>query len=176
MLFGRDEIISSPLRGVTQPGKGSFLVPLWQTRRAAQHAAVVTCMDTRIDLHRVLRLRPGTSVVIRNAGGRAADALRSLAIACHELALREVLVIHHTDCRLMTFSEASLWQKVRFATGADADVPFLPFTNLEQSVYEDVELIRTSPLFADGLVVRGFIYDLGRGRLHDVTVPARPWS
>jgi carbonic anhydrase len=133
-------------------------------------------MDTRVDLRRVARVRPGATVVIRNAGGRAADALRSLVIAYHELAVREVVVIHHTDCRLLTFSEASLWQKVRFATGADADLPFLPFSNLDHSVQEDVELIRTSPLFGAELSVRGFIYDLRHRRLREVDVPVRPWS
>jgi carbonic anhydrase len=61
------------------------VVPIWQPRLAAQHAAIVMCMDTRVDLRRVARVRPGATVVIRNAGGRAADALRSLVIAYHEL-------------------------------------------------------------------------------------------
>jgi carbonic anhydrase len=151
-------------------------VPIWRPRLAAQHAAIVTSKDTRVDLHRVARVRPGATVVIRNAGGRAADALRSLVIAYHELEVREVVVMHHTDCRLLAFSEASLWQKIRFATGADADVPFLPFSNLAQSLQEDVELIRASPLFGAGLSVRGFIYDLRQGRLHEVDVPVRPWT
>jgi carbonic anhydrase len=142
-------------------------------RVSACRAVILTCMDTRVDVSALFRLQQGSSVVIRNAGGRAADALRSLVIAHHELGLTEVFVVHHTDCHLMVVSEASLWQKVRFATGANVDFPFIPFSSLEQSVAEDVELIRTSPPLQGRLAVRGFIYNVRDRRLHELALPAK---
>jgi carbonic anhydrase len=151
-------------------------VRLWQRRLAAQQVAVLTCMDMRVDLSRVLKLHRGTSVVIRNAGGRAGDALRSLVIAHQELGLREVFVIHHTDCHLLAINEAAMWQKVRFATGVDIDFPFLAFSNLEQSIREDVELLRMSPLLLNRIMVRGFIYNERSATLAEVIVPTLPFS
>jgi carbonic anhydrase len=116
----------------------------------------------------VLRLRTGAAVVIRNAGGRAADALRSLIVAHHVLGLQQVFVIHHTDCRLLHLSEAAVWQKVRFATGVNVDDPFLTFNNLEQSVREDLELIGMEPSLQGRLAIRGFIYDVRAGCLNEV--------
>ncbi|MFN8589961.1 MAG: carbonic anhydrase [Thermomicrobiales bacterium] len=131
--------------------------------------AVVACMDARLDPARVLGLEEGDAHVIRNAGGRAVDALRSIAISQRLLGTEEVIVIHHTDCGMLTFDNATLHQKLHDDLGADAThIDFLPFSDLEQSVREDVELIRESPLTPVGLAVRGFIYDVRTGRLQEV--------
>jgi carbonic anhydrase len=131
--------------------------------------AVVACMDARLDPARALGLEEGDAHVIRNAGGRAADALRSLVISQRLLGTQEVLVVHHTDCGMLTFDNATLQGICREQLGADAsDIDFLPFSDLEQSVREDVELIRTSPLIAKGTPVTGFIYDVKTGRIHGV--------
>ncbi len=135
----------------------------------ARKVAVVACMDARLNPYGLLGLREGDAHVIRNAGGRAADALRSLVISQRLLGTQEVLVIHHTDCGMLTFDNPTLYGICREQLGTDAsDIDFLPFSDLEQSVRDDVELIRSSPLIANDTVVTGFIYDVKTGKLHEV--------
>jgi len=139
----------------------------------ARRVAIVTCMDARILPSRALGLREGDAHVIRNAGGLARDALRSLVISQQLLGTREIVVIHHTDCGMLTFTNEQLQAKVRTDLGADASgIDFQPFTDLEQSVADDVSFLRESPLLLDGVPVRGFVYDVRNGRLAEVVVPA----
>jgi carbonic anhydrase len=136
----------------------------------ARHVAVVTCMDARILPSHVLGLNEGDAHVIRNAGGRAQDALRSLVISQRLLGTNEVAVIHHTDCGMLTFSNESIRAKVKKELGANAeDVDFLPFANVEESVREDVGFLRASPLIPRSVPIRGFVYDVRTGRLTEVT-------
>jgi carbonic anhydrase len=108
--------------------------------------AVLTCMDARIDVHKLLGLRPGDAHVIRNAGGIASeDAVRSLALSQQTLGTREVMVVHHTQC----------------AAG---------FADEQQAVKDDVLRLRAAPELAHRDDVRGFIYDLQRERLDEVPV------
>ncbi len=130
--------------------------------------AVVVCMDARLDPAKFLGLEEGDAHVIRNAGGRAADAIRSLVISQQLLGTREILVIHHTDCGMLTFTEEQLHQKLHDELHVHAEIEFLPFTDLEQSVRDDVETIRTSPLLIPGIPVRGYVYDVHTGQLHEV--------
>lgn len=131
--------------------------------------AIVACMDARLDPARALGLEEGDAHVIRNAGGRAADAIRSLVISQRLLGTDEVVVIHHTDCGMLTFDNDTLRGICREQLGADAsDIDFLPFGDLEQSVRDDVELIRSSPLIPNDIRVTGFIYDVKTGRIHEV--------
>ena len=145
----------------------------------ARRLAVLTCMDARIDPAQALGLAEGDAHVIRNAGGRASDdALRSLVISQQLLGTREVLVIHHTDCGMLTFSNEQLRAKLAQDLGADAaTVDFLPFADLEESVRQDVATIRASPLVLDDIWVRGFVYAVRTGRLREVACgnpPAAP--
>ena len=113
----------------------------------ARHVAVLVCMDARIDPARALGLQEGDAHVIRNAGGRAADALRSLVISEQLLGTTEIVVIHHTDCGMLTFSNGDLRKKVKQELHTDADhIDFLPFKDLEQSVRDDVTFLKESPL------------------------------
>ena len=131
--------------------------------------AVVACMDARLDPAKALGLEEGDAHVIRNAGGRAADALRSLVISQQLLGTTEIVVVHHTDCGMLTFDNATLQGICQERLGADAtDIDFLPFADLEQSVRDDVELIRTSPLIPDEITVTGFIYDVKTGKIQEV--------
>ena len=135
----------------------------------ARHVAVITCMDARLLPSRILGLEEGDAHVIRNAGGRAEDALRSLVISQRLLGTQEVLVVHHTDCGMLTFDNPTLYGICQADLGADAsDIDFLPFGDLEQSVREDVELIRSSPLIAKDTPVTGFVYDVKTGKIHEV--------
>src|SRR4051812_18506975 len=117
--------------------------------------AVLVCMDARIDPAQVLGLQEGDAHVIRNAGGRASpDALRSLIISYKLLGTREFLVIHHTDCGMLTFSNDQIREMLARDTGADASaIDFLPFGDLEQSVRDDVQTIRSAPLIPNDIPV-----------------------
>ena len=136
----------------------------------ARQFAVLVCMDARIDPAKALGLAEGDAHVIRNAGGRAsADAIRSLAISQQLLGTREVLVIHHTDCGMVTFSNDDLRAKLRDDLGADAsDIDFLPFADLDQSVRDDVSAIKSSPIIRDDEPVHGYVYDVRSGQLRDI--------
>lgn len=135
-----------------------------------RRVAVITCMDARLDPARFLGLEEGDAHVIRNAGGRAdQDALRSLIISQQLLGTNEVVVIHHTDCGMLTFSNDELRARLadRFGARAD-DIDFLPFSDLAQSVRDDVATIRNSPFVAEDVKVSGFIYDVRSGHIQAV--------
>jgi carbonic anhydrase len=136
----------------------------------SKKAIVVTCMDARLLPSRFLGLEEGDAHVIRNAGGRVQDALRSIVISQRFLGTNEILVIHHTDCGMLTFKNEDLYAKVKDDLGADAsDIDFLPFSDLEQSVRDDLQFLKDSPLVPDDVLVRGFVYDVKKGRVTEVS-------
>ena len=139
----------------------------------ARKVAIVTCMDARLHPAKFLGLGLGDAHVIRNAGGRASDdAVRSLIISTRLLGTQEVAVIHHTDCGMLTFSNADLRAKLAEEAGTDAsDIDFLPFTDLAQSVRDDVHRILDTRHLDDAIEVSGHIYDVHTGRIETV-VPA----
>ena len=132
--------------------------------------AVLTCMDARLDPAQALGLAEGDAHVIRNAGGRAsADALRSLIISERLLGTREIVVIHHTDCGMLTFSNEDLRQKLGQQFDADpSGIDFLPFGDLAQSVRDDIATIRAADFIPDDILISGFIYDVRSGSLQPV--------
>lgn len=136
----------------------------------ARKTAVLVCMDARIDPARALGLEEGDAHVIRNAGGRASDdAIRSLVISNELLGTREFVVIHHTDCGMLTFTNDQLREKLQDERGVDAAaIDFLPFSDVAQSVRDDLQTIRSSTLLPDAIPVRGFIYDVTTGGLTEV--------
>ncbi|GBD24595.1 Beta-carbonic anhydrase 1 [bacterium HR29] len=130
--------------------------------------AIVTCMDARIDPMRAFGLEPGDAHVIRNAGGRVADALRSLCISQQLLGTEAVAIVHHTGCGMATFRDDDLRERLR-AQGVVADhVAFLPFRDVDQAVRDDIALYRSSPLVRQDIPVRGFVYDIDSGLLREV--------
>ncbi len=135
-----------------------------------RHVAVLTCMDARLDPAKFLGLAEGDAHVIRNAGGRASeDAIRSLIISYKLLGTREFLVIHHSDCGMLTFTNAQLQEQLRRDLDADASaVDFLPFSDLDESVRQDVKAIRSSLFIPQSFAVSGYVYDVRTGRLRDV--------
>jgi carbonic anhydrase len=161
-----DELLAANRRYVASFDKGDLPLP------PARKVAIVTCMDARILPSPALGLEEGDAHIIRNAGGSAREALRSLVISQRLLGTREVLVIHHTDCGMLTFNNAQLRERVRKELNADASgIDFLPFTDLEQSVVDDVRFLRESPLLPDEFPVRGFVYDVHTGKVAEIPVP-----
>jgi carbonic anhydrase len=158
-----DELIKNNESYAANFDKGDLPIP------PGKQVAVVACMDARMIPTRALGLDEGDAHVIRNAGGSSRDALRSLVISEQLLGTKEVLVIHHTDCGMLTFSNEDLYAKVREDLGADAsDIDFLPFPDLEQSVRDDVQFLKDSPLIPDDVSVRGFVYDVKTGKVTEV--------
>lgn len=136
----------------------------------ARQVAVITCMDARLHPEAFLGLDVGDAHVIRNAGGRVSgDAIRSLVISQRFLGTNEVVVIHHTDCGMLTFTNDDLVNKIREDLGADAsEHDFMPFGDLRQSVVDDVDALRSSELIPDDIPVTGAIYEVETGRLQEV--------
>lgn len=135
----------------------------------ARKVVVVTCMDARLDPVAVLGLAAGDAHVLRNGGGRVSDdVIRSVVISQRLLGTTEVVVIHHTECGFGAFTNREIADKIKQELGVDVgDRDFLPFVDLEQSVRDDVALIRDSPLIPKNIAVSGAIYDIRTGRLHE---------
>ena len=132
--------------------------------------AAVVCMDARIDPARALGLEEGDSHVIRNAGGLVTDdALRSLIISEQLLGTQEIVVVHHTDCGMLTFTNDVIHSKLKDTFGQDASsIDFLPFGDLEESVRRDIAKIKASPFIPESFPVTGFIYDVKTGKINKV--------
>ena len=128
--------------------------------------AVVTCMDARLDPARFLGLEEGDAHVIRNAGGIVNDeAIRSLVISHHLLGTEEAVVIGHTDCGMVTFSNADLHEKL----GPESErIDFQPFPDVAGRVRQSVDTIRSHPLLPDSFAATGFVYDVRNGRIDPV--------
>jgi carbonic anhydrase len=162
-----DELVQANAQYAARFDRGDLPMP------PARRLAIVTCMDARIIPSRALGLEEGDAHVIRNAGGRARDALRSLVISQRLLGTNEIAVIHHTDCGMLTFTNPQLHAKVKQDLGADSTgIDFLPFSDVEESVREDVEFLQSSPLIPKDVPVRGFVYDVRNGRLNEVATHA----
>ncbi|PLN75407.1 carbonic anhydrase [Aspergillus taichungensis] len=122
-------------------------------------------MDARLDPARALGLEEGDAHVIRNAGGRVSDAIRSVVISQQLLGTREIVIVHHTDCGMLLFTDEVLRGKIRSELGQNADhVAFLPFGDLRQSVLDDVKLLKDNPLVLD-VPITGYLYEVESGRI-----------
>lgn len=133
--------------------------------------AVVACMDARLTVEEVLGLKTGDAHIIRNAGGIVTDdALRSLIISHHLLGTQEFILIHHTDCGMLTFKDDDLRAKLHQQTGTDTVAPdrFHAFSDLAEDVRQQIQKIKSHPWLPAGIPVRGFIYDVKTGRLEEV--------
>jgi len=132
--------------------------------------AIVTCMDARMDVWRILGLRNGDAHVIRNAGGVVTDdEIRSVAISQRLLGSEEIVVIHHTGCGMLTFTDKDFRRELLKDTGTEPQWDAQAFSDLDDSVREAVERLRTSRFIPNKDSIRGFVYDLDTGRLREVT-------
>jgi carbonic anhydrase len=139
----------------------------------AKKVAVVACMDARLDVHGLLGLQLGDAHVIRNAGGVVTDdEIRSLAISQRLLGTEEIVLIHHTDCGMLTFTDDSFRGDIQSDTGIKP--PWSPesFTDLDADVRSSIGRIQASPFIPNKSSVRGFVYDVHTGRLREVEAAA----
>jgi carbonic anhydrase len=135
----------------------------------AKRVAIVACMDARLDPYGLLGLGEGDAHVIRNAGGVVtADGIRSLAISQRLLGTESVMLIHHTDCGMLTFSDDAFRRDVQRETGVKPDWAAETFDDLEEDVRQSIARIKASPFIPRKDDVRGFVYDVRSGRLAEV--------
>ena len=135
----------------------------------ARRLAVLACMDARLDVHKILGLDEGDAHVIRNAGGVVTDdALRSLTISQRLLGTTEIILIHHTDCGMLTFTDDAVKRRIQEDTGIKPSFALEAFPDLDEDVRQSIARIRESP-FVPHKNSRGFVFDDGTGRLNEVT-------
>jgi carbonic anhydrase len=142
--------------------KGSLQLP------PSRKLAVLACMDARLDVHKILGLEMGEAHVIRNAGGVATDdAIRSLVISQRLLGTEEIVLIHHTDCGMLTFKDDELKKKIEEETGIRPPFALEAFSDLDGDVRQSIARIKASPFVPLKGKIRGFVYDVKTGRLRE---------
>jgi len=135
----------------------------------AKHVAVVACMDARLDIYRILGLGEGEAHVIRNAGGVVTDdAIRSLAISQRLLGTREIILIHHTDCGMLTFTDNQFKKSIQDDTGIKPAWSAEAFPDLDEDVRQSIARIKANPFVPHQDSIRGFVFDVATGKLHEV--------
>ena len=136
----------------------------------ARRVAIVACMDARLNPYGLLGLHEGDAHVIRNAGGVITDdEIRSLAISQRLLGTEEIMLIHHTDCGMLTFSDDEFRRQVQDDTGIKPEWPAEAFDDLDEDVRQSIARIKASPFIPRRDNVRGFVYEVETGRLREVT-------
>lgn len=137
----------------------------------ARKVAVVACMDARLDPAKILGIAEGDAHVIRNAGGVVTeDALRSLAISQRLLGTEEIVLVHHTDCGMVTFSDDEFRQSIEAETGIRPSWAAEAFPDASADVVQGIKRIQASPFVPKKDHVRGFVFDVATGAIDEVTV------
>ena len=138
--------------------------------RPSLNLAIVTCMDSRLDVFTALGLENGQAHVLRNAGGVITDdVIRSLSISQRKLGTREVMLIHHTDCGMQTITDDGFRAELQEATGMAPSFAIESFTDVEADVRQSIARVRHSPFLPHRDKVRGFVYDVDTGQLTEVS-------
>jgi len=136
----------------------------------ARKIAIVACMDARLNPYPILGLELGEAHVIRNAGGVITDdEIRSLAISQHLLGTEEIMLIHHTDCGMLTFSDQDFANKLESEVGQRPAWEARSFSDLDQDVRDSIQRIKDSPFVPRKDSVRGFVYEIETGKLREVS-------
>jgi carbonic anhydrase len=158
-----DELIANNEQYASSFEKGELPLP------PARKVAVVACMDARLHVHGLLGLDDGDAHVIRNAGGVVTDdAIRSLAISQRLLGTEEIVLIHHTDCGMLTFTDDQFKADIERDTGIRPEWAAEAFPDLEGDVRQSIARIQASPFVPHKDSVRGFVYEVETGRLREV--------
>ncbi len=132
--------------------------------------SIVTCMDSRLHVAPALGLALGDAHILRNAGGRVTeDMIRSLVISQQQMGTREIVVLHHTDCGAQTFNNEDFQEHLKCELGVDVSgQDFLPFQDVDESVREDMKLLRECPLIPDDVIISGAVYDVDTGSMREI--------
>ena len=139
--------------------------------RPSRRLAIVTCMDSRLDVFAALGLRDGEAHILRNAGGVITDdVIRSLAVSQRRLGTREVMLIHHTDCGLQTLTDDGFRAELQETTGVAPAFAIESFTDVDADVRQSILRVRRSSFLLHRDLVRGFVYDVDTHRLHEIAV------
>lgn len=158
-----DELLSNAAQYAAGFDKGHLPLP------PARHVAVVACMDARLNVFGLLGLAEGDAHVIRNAGGIVTqDELRSLAISQRLLGTTEIILIHHTDCGMLTFTDDAFRQSIADETGVKPTWAAEAFTDLDADVRQNIARIHAETAIPVKDSVRGFVYDVATGTLREV--------
>ncbi len=158
-----DDLLANAERYASSFDKGGLPLP------PARQIAIVACMDARLNVYGLLGLSEGDAHVIRNAGGIVTqDELRSLAISQRLLGTTEIVLIHHTDCGMLTFTDDAFRQQVLEDTGVKPGWAAEAFTDLDADVRQNIARIHAEPSIPRKDSVRGFVYDVATGRLREV--------
>ena len=167
-MSATDELIRNNSSYARSFDKGSLRA------QPSMRVVVVACMDARLDVHKILGLAEGDAHVIRNAGGVVTeDVIRSLVISQRLLATKEIVLIHHTDCGMLTFNDDEVKRKIELDTGIRPHFALEAFSDVDEDVRQSIARIKASPFINDRSSVRGFVYDVRTGRLNEVRAPAR---
>ncbi len=159
-----DELLKNNEAYVASFDKGELPLP------PAKKVAVVACMDARLNPYGALGLQEGDAHIIRNAGGVVTDdEIRSLAISQRLLGTEEIILIHHTDCGMLTFTDDAFKQSIQEETGIKPEWAAEAFNDLEGDVRQSVARIKASPFIPKKDAVRGFIYEVETGKLREVS-------
>jgi len=135
----------------------------------ASHVAVVACMDARLNVYGILGLKEGEAHVIRNAGGVVTDdEIRSLAISQRLLGTTEIILIHHTDCGMLTFTDDGFKRSIQDETGIKPEWAAEAFTDLDEDVRQSIARIKASPFVPHKDSIRGFVFAVATGKLNEV--------
>ena len=136
----------------------------------ARQVAVVACMDARLNVYAILGLGDGEAHVIRNAGGVVTDdEIRSLAISQRLLGTREIILIHHTDCGMLTFTDDAFKRSIQDETGIKPTWSAEAFGDLDEDVRQSIARIKASPFIPHTDEIRGFVFDVATGKLNEVS-------
>ena len=159
-----DQLLENNSRYADGFDKGDLPLP------PARNLAVVACMDARLDVHKILGISEGDAHVIRNAGGVVSDdAIRSLVISQRLLGTTAIVLIHHTDCGMLTFRDDDVKDAIEADTGLRPSFSMEAFGNLEQDIRQSISRIQANPFIPNKDQVRGFVYDCATGRLNEVS-------
>jgi carbonic anhydrase len=159
-----DELLSNAQQYAANFDKGDLPLP------PARKVAVLACMDARLNPYALLGLQEGDAHVIRNAGGVVTDdEIRSLAISQRLLGTEEIILIHHTDCGMLTFTDDEFKRSLQDDTGIKPEWAAEAFPDLDEDVRQSIARIKASPFIPRKDSVRGFVYDVATGRLREVT-------
>jgi carbonic anhydrase len=159
-----DELLRNNADFASSFSKGDLPMP------PGKGLAVVACMDARLNVYALLGLEEGEAHVIRNAGGVVTeDVIRSLAISQRLLGTSEIILVHHTDCGMLTFTDDQVKADIEADTGLRPHFALEAFSDLERDVRQSIARIKASPFVPSRDSVRGFVFDVTTGRLQEVT-------